>query len=132
MNGVPITIKGVNRHEHDPLTAHVVSEESMIRDIQLMKQFNINAVRTSHYPDDPRWYQLADEYGLYIVDEANIESHGRGYHPDTTFGNDPLWETAHLERTIRMVERDKNHPSIIIWSLGNEAGNGVNFYATYE
>ncbi len=132
VNGVPITIKGVNRHEHDPLTAHVVSEESMIRDIQLMKQFNINAVRTSHYPDDPRWYQLADEYGLYIVDEANIESHGRGYHPDTTFGNDPLWKTAHLQRTIRMVERDKNHPSIIIWSLGNEAGNGVNFYATYE
>jgi len=132
VNGVPITIKGVNRHEHDPLTAHVVSEESMIRDIQLMKQFNVNAVRTSHYPDDPRWYQLADEHGLYIVDEANIESHGRGYHPDTTFGNDPLWETAHLERTIRMVERDKNHPSIIGWSLGNEAGNGVNFYATYE
>jgi beta-galactosidase len=132
LNGVPITFKGVDRHEHDPLTGHVVSEESMIRDIQLMKQFNINAVRTSHYPNDPVWYQLADEYGLYIVDEANVESHGRGYHPDTTFGNDPLWETAHLERTIRMVERDKNHPSVIIWSLGNEAGNGVNFYATYE
>jgi len=132
VNGVPITIKGVNRHEHDPLTGHVVSEESMARDIRLMKQFNINAVRTSHYPDDPRWYELTDEYGLYIVGEANIESHGRGYHPDTTFGNDPTWETAHLERTIRMVERDKNHPSIIIWSLGNEAGNGVNFYATYE
>jgi len=132
VNGVPITIKGVNRHEHDPLAGHVMSEESMVRDIELMKQFNVNAVRTSHYPDDPRWYQLADEYGLYIVDEANIESHGRGYHPDTTFGNDPLWELAHLERTSRMVERDKNHPSIIIWSLGNEAGNGVNFYATYE
>ncbi|MGD8699367.1 MAG: glycoside hydrolase family 2 TIM barrel-domain containing protein, partial [Gemmatimonadales bacterium] len=132
VNGVPVTIKGVNRHEHDPMTGHVVSEDMMLLDIQLMKQFNLNAVRTSHYPNDPRWYELADEYGLYIVDEANIESHGRGYHPDTTFGNDPAWLDAHLDRTIRMVERDKNHPSIIIWSLGNEAGNGVNFYATYN
>jgi beta-galactosidase len=132
LNGVPITIKGVNRHEHDPITGHVVSEERMLQDITLMKQLNINAVRTSHYPNDPRWYELADEHGLYIIDEANIESHGRGYHPDTTFGNDPAWEIAHLDRTIRMVERDKNHPSIIIWSLGNEAGNGVNFYATYR
>jgi beta-galactosidase len=132
VNGVPITIRGVNRHEHDPITGHVVSKESMLRDVKLMKQFNINAVRTSHYPDDPYWYELADEYGLYIVDEANIESHGRGYHPDTTLGNDPAWKAAHLVRTVRMVERDKNHPSIIIWSLGNEAGNGVNFYATYE
>ncbi|MGD8867305.1 MAG: glycoside hydrolase family 2 TIM barrel-domain containing protein [Gemmatimonadales bacterium] len=132
VNGVPITIKGVNRHEHDPVTGHVVSEEMMLLDMQLMKQFNLNAVRTSHYPNDPRWYDLADQYGLYIVDEANIESHGRGYHPDTTLGNDPAWMDAHLDRTIRMVERDKNHPSIIIWSLGNEAGNGVNFYATYD
>ncbi|UCC72525.1 MAG: DUF4981 domain-containing protein [Gemmatimonadota bacterium] len=132
VNGVPITIKGVNRHEHDPLTGHVVSEAGMLQDIALIKQLNINAVRTSHYPNDPRWYELADEYGLYVIDEANIESHGRGYQPDTTFGNDPTWEAAHLDRTIRMVERDKNHPSIIIWSLGNEAGNGVNFYATYS
>lgn len=132
VNGVPITIKGVNRHEHDPVTAHVVSEGSMLEDIRLMKSLNINAVRTSHYPNHPRWYELADEHGLYIVDEANIESHGRGYHPDTTFGNDPEWKAAHLDRTIRMVERDKNHPSIIVWSLGNEAGNGVNFYATYD
>ena len=132
VNGVPVTIKGVNRHEHDPVTGHVVSEKMMLLDIQLMKQFNLNAVRTSHYPNDPRWYELADEYGLYIVDEANIESHGRGYHPDTTLGNDPAWMAAHLDRTMRMVERDKNHPSIIIWSLGNEAGNGVNFYATYD
>jgi beta-galactosidase len=132
VNGVPIAIKGVNRHEHDPVTAHVMSRERMLQDIQLMKQFNINAVRTSHYPDEPYWYDLADEYGLYIVDEANIESHGRGYDPDTTLGNDPAWKAAHLDRTIRMVERDKNHPSVIIWSLGNEAGNGVNFYATYE
>jgi beta-galactosidase len=132
VNGAPILIKGVNRHEHDPLTGHYVSEESMRRDIQLMKQFNINAVRTAHYPNDPLWYELCDEYGLYVVDEANIESHGMYYHPDTTLGNNPEWMAAHLDRTIRMVERDKNHPSIIIWSLGNEGGNGVNFYATYE
>jgi len=132
VNGVPITIKGVNRHEHEPRTGHVVTEAGMLQDIALMKRLNINAVRTSHYPNDPRWYELADEHGLYIIDEANIESHGRGYHPDTTFGNDPTWEAAHLDRTIRMVERDKNHPSIITWSLGNEAGNGVNFYATYS
>jgi beta-galactosidase len=132
VNGVPITIKGVNRHEHDPITGHVMSEERMLQDIQLMKQFNINAVRTSHYPNDPHWYDLADEHGLYIVDEANIESHGMGYRLDVTLGNNPDWEGAHLDRTIRMVERDKNHPSIITWSLGNEAGNGVNFYATYS
>jgi len=102
----------------------------MIKDIQLMKKFNINAVRTSHYPNHPRWYELGDKYGLYIVDEANIESHGMGYDPDKTLGNNPEWKAAHLDRTIRMVERDKNHPSIIIWSLGNEAGDGVNFKAT--
>jgi beta-galactosidase len=132
VNGVPIYLKGVNRHEHDPVWGHYVSEETMRRDIGLMKQMNINAVRTSHYPDDPRWYELADEYGIYIVDEANIESHGYGYDPDVTLGNRPEWKEAHLARTRRMVERDKNHPSVIIWSLGNEAGNGVNFYATYD
>jgi beta-galactosidase len=132
VNGVPITIKGVNRHEHDPFTGHVISEERMVEDIRLMKAANMNAVRTSHYPDDPRWYELADEYGLYIVDEANIESHGMGYRPDVTLGNNPAWELAHVDRMKRMVERDKNHPSIIIWSMGNEAGNGVNFYAAYE
>jgi beta-galactosidase len=132
VNGVPILIKGVDRHEHDPVTGHVVSRELMRRDIQLMKEFNINAVRTSHYPNDPYWYDLADEYGLYLVDEADIESHGMGYNPAVTLGNNPVWQAAHLDRTIRMVERDKNHPSIIIWSLGNEAGNGVNFYATYR
>lgn len=130
VNGVPITIKGVDRHEHEPRTARVVSEEYMLRDIQLMKQFNINAVRTSHYPNVPRWYEVADEYGLYIVDEANIESHGMGYRPDVTLGNNPDWMEAHLDRTRRMVERDKNHPSVIIWSLGNEGGDGVNFEAT--
>ena len=130
VNGVPITIRGVDRHEHDPATGHVISEASMRRDIELMKQLNINAVRTSHYPNDPRWYELADEYGLWIVDEANIESHGMGYGA-RTLGNDLRFRDAHLDRTRRMVERDKNHPSIIIWSLGNEAGNGANFYATY-
>ncbi|MEE8192456.1 MAG: glycoside hydrolase family 2 TIM barrel-domain containing protein [Gemmatimonadales bacterium] len=130
VNGVPVTLKGVNRHEHEPHTGHVVSDEYMLRDIQLMKLHNINAVRTSHYPDDPRWYDLTDEYGLYVVDEANIESHGMGYDPEQTLGDDPEWREAHLERTRRMVERDKNHPSVIIWSLGNEGGDGVNFEAT--
>jgi beta-galactosidase len=131
VNGVPVDIKGVNRHEHDPVTGRTVTDVSMLKDIQLMKQFNINAVRTSHYPNNPKWYELCDEYGLYVIDEANIESHGMGYDPDRTLGNNPEWKAAHLDRTIRMVERDKNHPSIIIWSLGNEAGDGVNFEATY-
>jgi len=129
LNGVPILLKGTNRHEHDPVTAHVISEASMRRDIALMKQFNINAVRTSHYPNDPRWYDLCDEYGLYLVDEANIESHGMGY-GEKSLAKNPDWAGAHLDRTIRMVERDKNHPSVIIWSLGNEAGDGPNFEAT--
>jgi beta-galactosidase len=132
VNGVPITIEGVNRHEHDPLTGHVITVASMREDIRLMKAANINAVRTSHYPDDPAWYDLADELGLYLVDEANIESHGMGYDPEITLGNEPDWKYAHLERTRRMVERDKNHPSVIFWSLGNEGGNGVNFEATYR
>ena len=130
VNGVPITIKGVNRHEHNPHLGRSVTEEQMLEDIGLMKRFNINAVRTSHYPNTPRWYELTDQYGLYVVDEANIESHGMGYHPDTTLGNDPAWLEAHLDRTRRMVERDKNHPSVIVWSLGNEAGDGSNFEAT--
>jgi len=132
INGVAVTLKGVNRHEHDEFEGHVVSEEMMLEDIRLMKQFNVNAVRTSHYPNDPRWYELCDEYGLYVVDEANIESHGMGYDADRTLGNDSLYLKSHLDRTERMVERDKNHPSVIIWSLGNEAGNGVCFYATYD
>jgi beta-galactosidase len=132
VNGSPVLLKGVNRHEHDPVTGHYVSRESMLKDITLMKQYNINAVRTSHYPNDPYWYELCDEYGLYVVDEANIEAHGMGYKPDKTLGNNPLFMKSHLDRTIRMVERDKNHPSIIIWSLGNESGDGVCFDATYE
>jgi len=132
VNGKPILIKGVNRHEHDPVAGHVISKELMLKDITLMKEANINTVRTCHYPDDPYWYELCDEYGLYVIDEANVESHGMGYDPDRTLANNPEWKLAHLNRTERMVERDKNHPSIIIWSLGNEAGNGCNFEATYD
>ncbi len=131
VNGKIITLKGVNRHEHDPLTGHVISKESMINDIRLMKKLNINAVRTCHYPDHPLWYKLCNKYGLYLIDEANIESHGMGYDSVTTLANKPEWLNAHIQRTRRMVERDKNHPSVIIWSLGNEAGNGSNFRATY-
>lgn len=131
INGQRVYLKGANRHEHDPRTGHTVSEESMIEDIKLMKQFNINAVRTCHYPDDQRWYDLCDEYGLYIVDEANIESHGMGYGPES-LAKDPSWGPAHLARVQALLERDKNHPSVIIWSLGNEAGNGVNFMECYD
>ncbi|MBA6153243.1 glycoside hydrolase family 2 TIM barrel-domain containing protein [Gelidibacter maritimus] len=131
VNGKPILIKGVNRHEHDPNTGHVISREDMLRDIQIFKEYNINAVRTAHYPNDPYFYELCDEYGIYVVDEANIESHGMGYALDRTLANNPAWLEAHLQRVNRMVERDKNHPSIIIWSMGNEAGNGYNFYQTY-
>ena len=131
VNGQPIYIKGVNRHEHDPSTGRAVSLELMIRDVTLMKQFNINTVRTSHYPDDPRWYDLCDRFGLYVIDEANIESHGMGYGGESLAKN-PDWKEAHLDRVRRMLERDKNHPSIIFWSMGNEAGNGVNFEACYD
>jgi beta-galactosidase len=130
VNNVPVIFRGVNRHEHDPVTGRYVTEASMRHDIELMKQANMNAVRTSHYPNDPGWYDLADEYGLYLIDEANIESHGMHYNPDTTLGNRPAWQYAHLDRTRRLVERDKNHASVIFWSLGNEAGDGVNFVAT--
>jgi beta-galactosidase len=133
INGVPVYIKGVNRHEHDPITGRYVREESMIQDIQLMKKFNINAVRTSHYPNTPRWYELCDKYGLYVIDEANIESHGvKSSSPENPLTDRPEWQQAILDRTIRMVERDKNHPCVIIWSLGNENGFGQNFVATYN
>lgn len=132
INGKPVLVKGVNRHEHDPVLGHVMTKEMMVKDIRLMKECNINTVRTCHYPNAPYWYELCDEYGLYVIDEANVESHGMGYNPDRTLGNNPDWKEAHLDRTIRMVERDKNHPCIVIWSLGNEAGNGCNFEATYD
>ncbi|MDG1803653.1 glycoside hydrolase family 2 TIM barrel-domain containing protein, partial [Flavicella sp.] len=124
VNGQPILIKGVNRHEHDEVTGHVVSKELMLRDIKIMKLNNINAVRTSHYPNDPYWYELCNQYGLYVVDEANIESHGFGYKAKETPANNPEFEGMHLDRINRMQQRDKNHPSIIIWSMGNEAGDG--------
>ncbi|UCF44429.1 MAG: DUF4981 domain-containing protein, partial [Planctomycetota bacterium] len=130
INGKAVLFKGVNRHEHDPDHGRAIPLSRMLQDIKILKQNNINAVRTSHYPDDPKWYDICDKYGLYLIDEANIESHGIGYDPDRTLGNKPEWRTAHLDRTIRMVERDKNHPSVILWSLGNEAGDGVNFDAT--
>ena len=131
VNGNPITIRGVNRHEHDPVTARIVSYESMVEDIRLMKLHNINAVRTAHYPNDYRWYQLTDEYGLYVVDEANIESHEAMNLGDHLANRAEFFE-AHVDRMRRMVERDKNHPSIIIWSLGNEAGEGEAFQAMYD
>lgn len=125
VNGRAVLLKGVNRHEHDPVTGHYVTTESMIRDITLMKQNNINSVRTSHYPNIPEWYNLCDCYGLYVVDEANIECHGAW----DLAGKNPDWAACVLDRIQRMVERDKNHPSIIIWSMGNECGDGPNFTA---
>ncbi len=131
VNGQPILIKGINRHETDPVTGHVISKENMLRDVQLMKKFNINAVRTSHYPNAEYWLQLCDQYGLYVIDEANIESHGMGYDLSYTMANRPTWEKAHVARVERLIQRDRNHPSVIIWSMGNEAGNGYNFYRAY-
>ncbi|MER2491753.1 glycoside hydrolase family 2 TIM barrel-domain containing protein [Catenovulum sediminis] len=144
VNGKAITIRGVNRHEHDPKSGKALSLESMIADIKLMKQLNVNAVRTSHYPNDERFYALADQYGLYVLDEANIESHeymqignGQGnnneeFQRKTFLGYQPEWQAAHIDRVTRMVERDKNHPSIIMWSLGNEAGLGTAFEKAAE
>ncbi|WP_111307886.1 glycoside hydrolase family 2 TIM barrel-domain containing protein [Confluentibacter sediminis] len=132
VNGKPILLKGVNRHEHDPDYGHVVNEENMLADIKMMKENNINAVRTCHYPDMPLWYKLCDQYGLYLYDEANIESHGMGYNPKNTLANKPEWKAAHIERITNMVERDKNHPAVIVWSMGNEAGDGPNFLAGYK
>jgi len=131
VNGVPVTLRGVNRHEHSPDRGRYQPEALMLQDIRLMKELNINAVRTSHYPDDPRWLELADEYGLYLVDEAFVESHGTGYHPDSTLADRPEWRGQHLDRVHRLVERDKNHASVILWSLGNEAGDGANFREMY-
>ena len=130
INGVPILVKGTNRHEHSQL-GRTVSKELMEEDIRLMKQHNINTVRNSHYPTHPYWYQLCDRYGLYMIDEANIESHGMGYGP-ASLAKDSTWLPAHMDRTQRMYERSKNHPAIVIWSLGNEAGNGINFERTYD
>lgn len=131
VNGKPVFIKGVNRHEIDPDGGYVVSVERMVQDIKIMKQMNVNAVRTCHYPDDPRWYDLCDKYGLYVTAEANIESHGMGY-GDKTLAKRPDYEKAHLERNEANVKSFRNHPSIIVWSLGNEAGYGSNFEKAYD
>ncbi len=125
-------MKGVDRHEHSEDTAKYVPVDLMIKDIRLMKQFNVNAVRTSHYPNTPVWYELCDRYGIYVLDEANIEAHHYGNNPRNRLMNDPAWQPAMLDRVQRMVERDKNHPSVVIWSLGNETGDGPNAAAIYQ
>ena len=131
VNGQPVLFKGANRHELDPVTGYVVSMDRMLEDIRVMKELNINAVRTCHYPDDPRWYELCDIYGIYMVAEANIESHGMGY-GDKTLAKEPTYEKAHLERNESNIKIYKNHPSIIFWSVGNEAGYGPNFEKAYD
>lgn len=131
VNGQPVLIKGADRHEMNPYKGYIVSKEDMINDIRIMKNLNINAVRTCHYPDEPLWIALCDEYGIYLVDEGNIESHGMGY-GDKTLAKREDYKAAHLSRDQRMVLRDINHPSVIIWSLGNEAGDGPNFTACYQ
>lgn len=125
VNGTPVKLYGTDRHEHDQYTGKVISKELMQRDIKLMKQFNFNAVRTSHYPNNPYWYNLCDRYGIYVIDEADLETHGLY----SRLSNDPEWQEAFVARGLRMVERDKNHPSIIFWSLGNESGSGPNHAA---
>ena len=138
VNGKPIEVHGVNLHEHHQTNGHVVDRQTMIDDIRMMKQHNVNAVRMSHYPESPLWYDLCDQYGLYIVDEANIEIHGMGAEFQGWFDKEkhpaylPEWKGAILDRQYTMVERDKNHPSVIVWSMGNECGNGQNFYASYD
>lgn len=134
VNGKVIEVHGVNLHEHHQYTGHVVDRETMMQDIRVMKQFNINAVRTSHYPQPPLWYDLCDQYGIYLVDEANIEIHGMGGRNDWPRhpGNRDEWTASILDRQYSLVERDKNHPSVITWSLGNESANGKNFYISYD
>ena len=130
VNGKPVLFKGVDRHELSPYGGYNLSREDMIRDITEMKRLNINAVRTSHYPNDPQWYELCDLYGLYVIDEANVEGHGMGY-GNRAVAKDPQFNKAIKERAMRMVQRDRNHPSIIMWSLGNESGMGQNFLDSY-
>ena len=133
VNGVPVTMRGVNLHEHDAKTGHYVTEETIKEDLRLMKGANINAIRTCHYPQQARFYELCDSLGFYVYDEANIESHGMGYDltKGRTLGNAPEWLPKHMDRTRNLFMRNKNYPSVVIWSLGNEAGNGHNFYQTY-
>ena len=131
VNGKAILIKGTNRHEMDPFTGQVISRERMEQDVRIMKENNINAVRTSHYPNDPYWYELCDKYGLYVVDEANLESHGMGFGANS-LSRKPDWFLQHFQRDSRAVERDKNYPCVIVWSMGNEAGMGINFEKCYQ
>ncbi|MDH5924922.1 beta-galactosidase [Vibrio lentus] len=130
INGKPLLIRGVNRHEHHPELGHTMTREGMIQDIKLLKQNNFNAVRTAHYPNHPLWYELCDEYGLYLVDEANVETHGQ--FPMCRLSDDASWLNAYMRRMTRLVERDKNHASVIVWSLGNESGIGRNHHAMYQ
>ncbi|KAA6310410.1 Beta-galactosidase, partial [termite gut metagenome] len=138
VNGKAVLVRGVNLHEHNSITGHVQDEITMRKDIALMKQHNINAVRTSHYPHSVLWYKLCDEYGLFVCDEANIETHAMGAEWQNEFDKElhpayrPEWAEAHKDRIIRMMERDKNHPSVIVWSMGNECGNGSVFYEMYQ
>ncbi len=132
LNGVPLELRGVNRHDFHPDLGYAVTPEAMVQDIVLMKQHNINTVRTSHYPNNPRWLDLCDRYGLYVIDEADLETHGFGYDSPDIPARRPEWREAFMDRARRMVERDKNHPSIIIWSLGNESGYGPNHDAMAE
>ena len=134
VNGVAVYFKGVNRHEHDPYTGRGISEALMREDLRMMKELNINAVRTSHYPNNPRFYDLCDEFGFYVIDEANLECNGMENQPDgfAPITDNPAWETAYLDRAERMMKRDFNHPSVIIWSMGNESGDGRNFVAMYK
>lgn len=132
VNGRPVLVKGVNRHEMSPTGGYVMTRKEMEDDIRLLKSLNINSVRTSHYPDDPYWYELCDRYGIYIMDEADVESHGIGFAPDKTLAAKENYRLSHVQRFSRMVQRDRNHPCIIIWSLGNEAGDGPNLAAEYE
>ena len=126
VNGKQVRLRGVNRHEMDPITGKVMTQERMLQDIMLMKQCNINAVRTCHYPNDPQWYELCDKYGIYVMDEADIEEHGlRG-----KLASEPSWTAAFIDRTQRLVIRDRNYPCVVFWSLGNESGWGSNFAAT--
>lgn len=131
VNGQPVLIKGADRHEMDPDGGYVISMDRMLQDIRIMKEYNINAVRTSHYPNDPRWYDLCDKYGIYVVAEANIETHGMGY-GEKTLAKVPRYEQTHLERNINNTYVLKNHPSIVTWSLGNEGGYGINFEKAYD
>ncbi len=138
VNGKPVLVRGVNLHEHNAYTGHVIDKETMLKDIELMKKHNINAVRMSHYPQSPLWYKLCDEYGLFLVDESNLETHGMGAEWQSWFNKDvhpaysPQWAAAHKDRAERLFNRDKNHPSVIIWSMGNECGNGPVFYDIYD